>query len=439
MSVVAAAVVVSAIVAAVPLPPPSNQPFRQVTASMFGQHVHDVGKHFPSVQVKGERFGAVRLWDNGVRWDEINPRRGVYQWQTLDTLVSLAEQHGVETVMYVPAGTPRWASPLPDQPSYMNSPGSNVPPALPVWGRWVRKVVKRYGGRITDYQVWNEGNLSSFWYGTPKLLAEYTKVLNDTVRRYSPQSSVVTASLLVRQKKGDKQSVAGRTSFTRKYFKAMRGLGLQGEGGVDKLGVHSYPWVINDPGSSDPTARLRGLAQFQRAVAQFGFTQPLSDTEVGYGNRRANGWPHNVLDAPSSVGYITQTFVQSLAFRVANTFWYGWDDHVLGVDLTDSTTGEPTAAGEAFFGMQRNLTGSRIGRCVTPTVPHTVGRCTIRTGAGETLLLVWGTSSNVVVQLPPKAYTVTNVQDGNVGEAETHPEGDTLTVGYNPVLVRFTG
>ena len=438
------------------IPPPNpNHPFRTIKPGMFGQHIHNLNT-LPAYTTQGVTFPAVRLWDNGVRWDQINTAPNTYKWQQLDNAVNTLRTHGTTKIMYVLAGTPEWAAPVTDQPNYMNAPGANYPATLKTWKKWVTKVTKRYGNRITDYQIWNEANLSSFWKGTPRQLADYTKTAAKIIHRNAPKSNIVTPSLLVRQGKlGDKQAAEGNTSFTIRYFKALKKIGVRNKT-IDKVGVHSYPWIHSDPGSSDPQARLNGLKIFKKAASRYGFKKPLSDTEVGYGNRRANGWPHNILDEEKAAGYLAQTYLQSLALGVVDTYWYGWDDHVLGVDLTTPPTNptqnlpSETVAGEMFLSMIQKLVGAQIGECVFPTEidsPLTqVGRCTIRwEGIPDTYILVWSTTPNTTVEKPvgtvgieplntSPSLDVPQLEEANNQTNETNVVPLEPKIGLSPVL-----
>lgn len=76
---------------------------KPVSPEQFGLHVASLGAGAtPSVSVK-----SVRLWDAGVRWDEINPQKGQYNWAPLDRAVSAAEAAGATEILYVLGSTPR--------------------------------------------------------------------------------------------------------------------------------------------------------------------------------------------------------------------------------------------------------------------------------------------------------------------------------------------
>ena len=106
----------------------------------------------------GLTFGSVRLWDAGVQWNQVETSPGVYDWSRLDSLVSAAQAHGTEVTLV-----------LAMTPSFYAGPAANLPPTdLADYAAYVRAVMARYrdfnGSRgIAAYQVWNEGNVSTFW------------------------------------------------------------------------------------------------------------------------------------------------------------------------------------------------------------------------------------------------------------------------------------
>ena len=65
------------------------------------------------------KFGTLRLWDSGTSWTSLEPVKGVWNWQALDTWVAAAEQHGVRDILLTLGQTPPWASSNPDDVNYV--------------------------------------------------------------------------------------------------------------------------------------------------------------------------------------------------------------------------------------------------------------------------------------------------------------------------------
>ena len=81
-------------------------PGQPIGPEAFGQHVAGLATAAPTSLT----LTSVRLWDTGVRWDEIEKTRDRYDWATLDAAVANAETAGATDILYVLGSTPRWAS-----------------------------------------------------------------------------------------------------------------------------------------------------------------------------------------------------------------------------------------------------------------------------------------------------------------------------------------
>ena len=71
---------------------------------------------------------AIRLWDEGVTWKDIEPQKNQYNFSGLDRVVSNAEKTGAADITYVLGMTPRWASieqPLPPPIPGLGQTGTN--------------------------------------------------------------------------------------------------------------------------------------------------------------------------------------------------------------------------------------------------------------------------------------------------------------------------
>ena len=127
------------------------------------------GMHVPNISLgvdPGVSYGAIRLWDSGVAWGQVQQGKNKYWWNGLDASIANANSQGAE-VLYVLGSTPKWAASNKKQGFYPNKGAASVP-KMSDWKNWVTAVVKRHGDSINAYQIWNEANLKDFWAGTPQ-------------------------------------------------------------------------------------------------------------------------------------------------------------------------------------------------------------------------------------------------------------------------------
>jgi len=383
---------------------------------LFGTHVKEIAS---GDQPLPPRAGAVRLWDSGVAWRELEPEPGQVNWAAMDTAVEQAERTGAVDVMWVHGSPPPWAAEDPEADG-LYGPGTSSAPDEDAYLRILRAVAERYKGRITSYQVWNEANIKIFYRGKPEYLAELTARAKELLDEVDPDALLVGASTTVRE--------AGPVKpWYGKYSAALADLDWP----VDAMAVHLYP--LADQGADTRVEYIRTIRAW---LAERGWTGPLYDTEVNYGDRR--DFATEIVEVPQAraAAWVARTYVDSLALGVDRVYWYSWNDHILGIDQVDPGTGEILPAGQAFLTVQDWLVGSRwegcSGELMDPTGERgAVTTCEITYRDDTPAQILFTHSGTAEVDLPEDAATVCAV-DGACAE----PGAGTLEVGRSPVLVR---
>lgn len=379
-------------------------PGQPIPSAAFGQHVAGIATAAPA----GLQLTSVRLWDTGTRWDEVEPARGQFRWDALDAAVTNAQAAGATDILYVLGSTPQWAAREPQMPG-LYGPGTTSLPADPEYYLdYVRALIKRYKGRITGYQIWNEANTRSFYEGDWVALAKLTKRAHETIKVLDPAAQVVAASSTVIPGK-----LFQTESFFVRYARALHKLGDP----VDAMAVHLYPVDT----SKGPDTRAASIVAAQRVLNRVGVNRPLWDTEVNYGDRRP-GLPQIVPDAQTAATYTARTYLDSATMGIARTYWYGWDLHVLGIDHT--TDAGVTPAGTAFLTVRDWLTGARPAGCSDDGGVRT---CHFTAADGSAFTVVWASDGSHEVDTA--GLQVCRL-DGACAAA------DTTTVDAQPVLLR---
>ena len=327
---------------------------KTIGPEFFGLHVSNIANATPSIGV-----GAVRLWDSGVRWDQIEAKQGKYNWGALDAAVANAEAAGAKEILYVLGSTPRWAaSKVTGQELY--GPGTtSFPKKQKYYVDYAKKVAQRYKGRITSYQIWNEANTRSFYDGGTYdgwiKLAALTKKTDKAIAKIDSKAKIVAASSTVIP-----VSTFYKESFFFRYLREIKKQGAK----VDAVSVHLYPTNRKQ----GPDARIASLNAARSVMRSVGLgSKPLWDTEVNYGDRRTT--PIFTPSPKKGAAYVSRTFLDSARYGVDRTFWYGWDIDVLGISMT--AQGAVLPAGQAFLttrdwmtsGSWRGCSGSSVTIC----------------------------------------------------------------------------
>ncbi|MCX8526811.1 MAG: hypothetical protein ORN20_01560, partial [Candidatus Nanopelagicales bacterium] len=341
-----------------------------IPASLFGMHAPPDSGYVPSV-----KYGYLRLWDSAVSWADLQPAAGTYTWGKLDDALRFAQKARV-SVMYVLGRTPQWARPD-GQKDDVAAPPADASTAGAFISALCQHVKAAGLPAITSYEAWNEGNLKSYWTGTPEQLAAVTTSVYDAVKGCEPSSQVLAASGGMRLANPVKNAYVP-------YLQALGKLGWP----IDGYTVHDYP-----DGKSGPNERVTLLATFKGALSNAGApVKPVYDTELNYGLAGPSPIPGRQITGDEAMGAISRAYIDSVRYGIDSTFWYLWTGgnyDLLGIQLHSATTDTK----DAYNATYTWLVGSRVQRCQDF---GTVSACQF-SGGGTNFTLLWTTSGTTKV------------------------------------------
>ncbi|MBK9738984.1 MAG: hypothetical protein IPO93_05645 [Actinobacteria bacterium] len=270
--------------------------------------------------------GAIRLWDSGVAWGQVQQKSSTYWWNGLDAAIGAANAQNLK-IMYVLGSTPKWAASNTKQGTYPNKGAASMPSSK-AWKNWVTAVVQRYGDSIESYQIWNEANLTTFWQGTPKQMAQLTKDAYTIIRKYDPTAKVVAASSTVRLQSAYKK-------FFPAYMKELKKLNWP----IDVVSVHLYP-----ASKGTPADRADYITQVKSDMkkAKVPASKPLWDTEINYGIAGpGSGNPDKNINGSTAAAWVAQTYLDDIRLGVDRAYWYYWypQANLVGIQMFDGTPG----------------------------------------------------------------------------------------------------
>ena len=320
-----------------------------IQPEMFGLHVkNEQYGVWPSIP-----FGSLRLWDNDVAWSQIEVAPGVYDWTNLDNAVANAEANGVTDIMFVIAGTPQFysTSTCVAPACLPTNGGAGVPTDFGAYDRFVEAAVTRYKGRITSYQPWNEGNLLTFFEGTPQQIAALTKRTYDVVKRIDPAADVVATSVGTRLG-------AQNNKFYRWYRPYLRALKASGWP-IDAYAVHTYPASLGTPVDRGVLAE-----KFNRLLKQENAPKlPVWDTENNFGLKGPGPQNPDVdIEGARAANWTAVAYLDALRLGISRVYMYTWEPYndLWGIQYYNGTQGAM-----AMETMQEWIVGTRFRRCVT--------------------------------------------------------------------------
>jgi hypothetical protein len=123
-------------------------------------------------------------------WRDIEPTQNQFHWQATDQLLAATTYYGLNLIVRLDQH-PAWASPV---DMSINAP----PEKLEDYADYVERVVGRYRGRLAGVILWNEPNLAIEWGGQPPDPVAFTELLctgYTAAKSADPKIVVVAAGL----------------------------------------------------------------------------------------------------------------------------------------------------------------------------------------------------------------------------------------------------
>lgn len=309
---VALAVVLLAILAALPLTAPARA--AEVPDGFFGlggwSHLNDAD----SAQLGGS---GLRVFRAALAWDDVERVRGVRNWTYVDALVNRARRNNFD-VLFVLNGCTVWACGSADTPP-------KDEPVLSQYRQFVAEAVQRYGTkgshwgggphpRIT-WQVGNEVNGGHYFGKNPQpaAYAAFLRAVGSTIKSVDGAATVVASGLV--EKPGDSNGVPLTTFLAGLYQQPGYGSSF------DVAAVHGY--------AEDPDGTARVLDTMRRVMLEGGDgSRPLWITEMSW----ATGGPLHAfrVDEATQAAYLRSSWDTMLSCRsrwnLQKVMWFGHSD-----------------------------------------------------------------------------------------------------------------
>lgn len=368
-------------------------PKTAIPATYFGMHIHHLTRPIPSPW-PSVPIPAWRLWDADVAWPDLEPARGQWRFERLDSYITMAQQHGT-TVLLPLAMTPLWAA--------ARGQVSAEPRDFEDWRTFVRTVVTRYKGRIQAYEIWNEPNLD-FWTGRTDQLVALTKEAYEIIHSVDPNAILVSPSATAAH------GVPWLAEFLR-----------QGGGQyVDVIGFHFYV----EPHNLAPEDMLPVIQSVEHVLSENGLAnKPLWNTETGW--LRPAKFDSDELAA----AFLARALILSWTAGVQRFYWYAWDNWALAIVTYKEDVRTITPAGKAYKIVQDWLVGARMDFC-SKNADDTWTCQLNRSGKRE--WIVWNPGGERTFTVP----TAWHVRGATPLLHDSHPlAGPNLEIGPIPILL----
>ncbi len=382
--------------------------------AQFGLDINSLSDGWPSAPVK---VGVLRLWDDGLRWDALQPTCGALDPTLLTTLGSwldLAASNGAK-VNYTIGHVPSCAG------------GGNVTPAaatsfLTLLGKYSagRKGSGKPG--IDYYELMNEPNNSASGGGgdiaSPAVLAKFMQAAYKAIRANDPSAIVVSPSAAYTALAGWPDSTPW--GATGDYLQAAQALGDPDYPFFDYQAYHYYLAAYST--SVQPEGVVSGIAHMRAVMSTYGVSaKPLVNTEFSWGNSS----PTTAADLAYQSNFLARSYALFLA-NDADMWWYGWG--FTGYGCLWASSGGVRPAGVAYEQVSSWLSGAKVAPA---TVSGTVYTVPATLAGSQQALVVWdtagGSTFSVPAQFQGKSYRTITGASGVLGA--------TIAIGETPIFM----
>ncbi|HEV2397349.1 MAG TPA: Ig domain-containing protein [Candidatus Sulfotelmatobacter sp.] len=372
----------------------------------------NVAKNWPPTDGLGQAatLSGIRLWDDNVKWGQIETSDGAYDWTTLDTYLGNAQSLNMD-VLYTFGDTPQFAAiTTPPGTCLQAGPYSCAPPidvnadgtgTDAYFQAFVTALVTHAAGRIAYYELWNEPDCNCFWAGTTAQLVRMSQDAATIIRSLDPNAKILSPS------------AHGPTMAT--WFDGYVAVG--GANYFDIVNVH----MRGQNGTNySPEAFLTVWGQVQAEVQARNLTaMPIWDDEHGILDT------DGVTDPDELAGYVARSLILRAGVGgIQRQYVYMWDS-------------------VAPYGLQGNLSGTAWDQVASWLIGHSISPCaangTVYACQLDNGLIVWDTaqscSSGVCTTSNftyPTGYAWYRVMSNSTKAALS---GGIVQIGYKPILL----
>ena len=120
-------------------------------------------------------------------WARTEKEKAVYDFAWLDEIIEDAVSRGMEPWLQTSYGNPLY--PGGGTPVLSGGyPESEV--ALEAWDRWVTAMAERYKGKVHEWEIWNEPDLTRRFRNDPMPFVELTVRTAECIRRVDPEARI---------------------------------------------------------------------------------------------------------------------------------------------------------------------------------------------------------------------------------------------------------
>ncbi|MDP1863756.1 MAG: endo-1,4-beta-xylanase [Thiobacillus sp.] len=353
------------------------------------------------------RFHSWRIITPETEWRGLEPQKGKWHFENLDSAVARARARGIQ-IMLTLGQTPPWAAARPMEKVPNGWGASSEPKSMADWENYIRTVVTRYKGKIKYYELWNEPRLrevdpyraTAGFTGTAKQMLEMGTIVKRVLNEIDPDAKLVSPAFDARM-------------IGLKRLKAWLDAG--GGNVSDVIAYHIYattpeeiPEVV---GAIRGILEKYGLGHLELWNTESGFLIETPDRAVKPKGGAVFAQVHTQI---RGAAYMARSLILGAASGLDRFYWYAWD--IPDMAMSTGKGQYISLVGHAYVVVQRWLRGATIREC--RTADDRLWVCTLNRGARRAWL-VWNTTGSREWAVPAngqaRRYETLSGDEGRVG------------------------
>ena len=255
----------------------------------LGVNIHfNQGNENDLSMIQASGIGMIRM---DISWVSKEKEPGVYDFSQSDKLMADMEKMGIRILYIVDYGNPL----------YNNGKPPTTPEGLEAYAKFCRAMAERYAGKDIIWELWNEPNLSHFWFPEPNAddYMRFCQTIVPAIRKGYPGACIVAPAT----SRIDHE-------FIEKCF----------EQGLLELidGVSVHPYRNARLGPETTWDEYQFLSLLIEKYAPAGKKIPILSGEWGYSTTH--------LSRELQGKYLPRQWLSNIALNIPVSIWYDWHD-----------------------------------------------------------------------------------------------------------------
>lgn len=178
-------------------------------------------------------------------WAKIEKQKGIYDWVWLDEIIDYAVANGLEPWLETSYGNPIYEGG--GAKGLLNSMMTSAE-GYAAWDRWVEALVKRYKGRVKEWEIWNEPD-HPMQKNDPETVAGLNIRTADIIKRVQPDARIAGLAF----------ASHSDTAYLDRFLKVIS----------DEKKLGQFQWISYHSYAFRPEDSYKGVASLQEVIGKY--------------------------------------------------------------------------------------------------------------------------------------------------------------------------